>query len=102
MVRAAQVEPPSTLNPAVPPELDRICLQALARDRERRYASGDEMALELDEVVHQLKWGPERLASIMRELFPAGNASGAFAIIEPPTAATQVAPPSEDPLSRRR
>ena len=28
------------------------------------------MAAALDEVVHSLKWGPERLAAMQRELFP--------------------------------
>jgi serine/threonine-protein kinase len=98
-VIALPIDPPSRLNPQVPAELDRICLRALNRDRERRYSSGEELALELDELVHSLRWGPERLASIMRALFPAGNASGAFLIIEPPTAATQVAP-VDDPRRR--
>jgi tRNA A-37 threonylcarbamoyl transferase component Bud32 len=70
MVRDAKLEPPSLFNPEIPPELDRICLKALARDLDRRYARCDEMALELDQVVHQLTWGPERVAGLLRELFP--------------------------------
>ena len=38
MVRDARVEPPSLLNPEVPPELDAICLKALARDARRALA----------------------------------------------------------------
>jgi tRNA A-37 threonylcarbamoyl transferase component Bud32 len=70
MVREARIEPPSLLNPTVPPELDAICLKALAKDPADRWASCDEMAVALDEVVHGLKWGPERLAALQRELFP--------------------------------
>jgi serine/threonine protein kinase len=70
MVREAKAEPPSLLNPLVPEELDRICMKALARRVEDRYPTCDDMAMELDEVLHQLKWGPERLAATMRELFP--------------------------------
>ncbi len=70
MVRETKVEPPSRTNPAVPPELDRICLRALARRPEDRYPSCDELASDLDQVAHQLSWGPDRLKSTLRELFP--------------------------------
>ena len=70
MVRDARVEPPSLFNSEVSPELDAICLKALARDPDQRWQSCDAMAVALDEVVHQLKWGSERLAGMLRELFP--------------------------------
>lgn len=70
-VRATQVPRPSTINPAVPPGLDEICAKALARDPQDRYASGGELAVALDEIVHTAKWGPERLAAMMRGAFPA-------------------------------
>jgi serine/threonine protein kinase len=70
MVRDAKVDPPSLHNPAVPRELDDICLKALARLPDDRWRGCDEMAVALDEVVHSLKWGPERLAAMQRELFP--------------------------------
>ncbi len=70
MVREAKVDPPSRLNGDVPPELDRICLKALARMPNDRYRNCDELAQELDQVVHALRWNPERAAAFMRELFP--------------------------------
>jgi hypothetical protein len=70
MVRDAKVDRPSLINPAVPRELDDICLKALARVPDDRWRGCDEMAVALDEVVHALKWGPERLAAMQRELFP--------------------------------
>ena len=73
MVREGRIEPPSALNDQVPPELDRICLKALARDRDARYAGCHEMAADLDEVVHHLKWSPEKMAELMRELFAADD-----------------------------
>ena len=45
-------------------------MKALARVPDERWRGCDEMAVALDEVVHALKWGPERLASMQRELFP--------------------------------
>jgi hypothetical protein len=69
-VREAKVAPPSHFNPEVPHELDRICMRALAREPDDRYRSGEEMAAELDQVVHELKWGADRVAVTLRELFP--------------------------------
>jgi serine/threonine protein kinase len=64
------VPTPSTINPAVPPELDRICLRALTDDRELRYPSCEEMAVELSHVAHQLAWGPEQVGALLQRLLP--------------------------------
>jgi predicted Ser/Thr protein kinase len=42
--------PPSTLSPGVPPELDRIVRTALEKNRNKRYASAQEMRQELDQL----------------------------------------------------
>src|SRR4051812_22233079 len=47
MVREANIQPPSTFNPQVPPELDRVCMKALARSLDDRFQRCDEMAFEL-------------------------------------------------------
>lgn len=70
LVREAKVGPPSERNPEIPPELDRVCLKALAKNPNERYQTCDQMARELDEVVHHLKWGPERLADFLAMIFP--------------------------------
>jgi serine/threonine protein kinase len=64
------VLPPSALNPAVPEELDRVCLRALEVDRERRYATCEELADELDQVAHKLAWGPQQVAKLLAALIP--------------------------------
>src|SRR5438094_605980 len=46
--------PPSTLNPAVPKELDRIALKSLAKKPEARYQTADEMIAELESVQGNL------------------------------------------------
>jgi len=70
MVREAAIEAPSSLNPAVIPELDRVVLKALAKDANDRYANCDDMAMDLDAVLHELKWGPERVRNCLHDLFP--------------------------------
>jgi serine/threonine protein kinase len=42
-VRKAEIPPPSTLNPEVSPELDKIVLKALARDVDERFQRGNDM-----------------------------------------------------------
>jgi serine/threonine-protein kinase len=85
MVREANVQPPSFLNPEVPHELDRVCLRALARNPNDRFATCGEMARALDEVVHREKWAADRLAALMRELFP-GSTLQSVPPLMPPVA----------------
>jgi serine/threonine protein kinase len=71
------VEPPSRLNPAVPPALDAICLRALATDPGRRFSSGRDLAAALDTVLFDLKWGAAELGVLMRTLFDSEAAAAA-------------------------
>jgi serine/threonine-protein kinase len=67
-VRAAEVEPPSRRNGAVPPELDRLVLKALARDPAERPASAASMAEALRPFAAGS--GEEELSRWLCELFP--------------------------------
>lgn len=49
-----EVVPPSTINPAVPPELDRVVLRALAREPGRRQSNADVLSEELDDILRAL------------------------------------------------
>jgi serine/threonine protein kinase len=66
-VRTSVVGPPSSYEPSIPVELDRIVLRALERDRERRYQSAEEMRFELSRVARKQGWRTDR-AAILREL----------------------------------
>jgi len=46
-----QIPRPSSINPAVPPELDAIILRGLSRDPNARFRDAREMALELEEHI---------------------------------------------------
>lgn len=48
MIRDPQVELPSALNPAVPPEVDQIVMRSLAGDRDERYLWASDLADALD------------------------------------------------------
>ncbi len=50
-VLEGNVPPPSSVNPAVSPELDALVLRGLSRDRDKRFPSAREMAIELEKLV---------------------------------------------------
>ncbi len=52
-VTAGQIEPPSQLLSTLPPELERICMTALALRREDRYATAAQFAAELETFVRE-------------------------------------------------
>jgi Protein kinase domain len=68
-VTEMEVPAPSSLRPDVPPELDRIVARALARDPAERYATGQEMADDLDRLLATLRYQPRALPDLLEELF---------------------------------
>jgi eukaryotic-like serine/threonine-protein kinase len=44
--------PPSRINHAIPPEVDRVILRALDKDPRRRYQTPDELAQAYDQAIH--------------------------------------------------
>jgi len=66
----APIPPLQSVNPAVPEELGAILSRALNRDPQRRYADGNEMARELERLLHRLAPGYSRddLADLVREM----------------------------------
>jgi serine/threonine-protein kinase len=67
------VEPPSAANPAVPPELDRVVLRALAREPEDRFPWASELRDALRPFARGLGRAPRRsLAHLMAGWFPEG------------------------------
>ena len=64
---------PSEVRPDVPPELERIVLRALARNPDDRYATAEQLVVDLDELAreHKLKQSSNALATTMNQLFAA-------------------------------
>jgi len=62
---------PSEVNPDVPPALDEVCMKALARPLEERYATGRQLARALDDAATEAKMiaSNHALADAMAELF---------------------------------
>jgi len=69
-VREASFVKPSSLNPAVPIELEAVVTRALQKDPNDRYQDASEMLLDLDTYLRRRPAvGPTSLASFMKQLF---------------------------------
>lgn len=68
---ATHVKAPSNYNSDVPKELDMIVLQALAKQKEKRFQSADEMARALHKFVYQFnpEFMPSALSDYAKNLF---------------------------------
>ena len=71
-VRAASVEPPSSLNDKVPWPLDNITLKALARDRDKRYQTAQAIEQDLTAFLDGLDptFDQAAMSGFMIETFP--------------------------------
>jgi serine/threonine-protein kinase len=63
------VTPPSAKRPAVPPALDAIVARALERDRERRYATAQHMAEDLERYLQDSPCHSQALPRLLQDLF---------------------------------
>ncbi|MBA2662886.1 MAG: serine/threonine protein kinase [Bradymonadaceae bacterium] len=71
MVRDPKVDPPSTVNPQIPAEVDRIVMKSLAGERDDRFTWASELADELDNFLNSIDppFGPANLGSWMEQAF---------------------------------
>jgi serine/threonine-protein kinase len=71
MITEGHVPPPSKMNPDVPPEVDEICLKALCKEPERRFATALEMSTALDEylVTAGIASSVVQISEYMEEVF---------------------------------
>jgi serine/threonine-protein kinase len=72
MVLESVVPRPSTVNPDVTPEVDKIVMRALERDREARYLTAGEMAEDLEKVLFEMRASPHEPRKLLISLFPQG------------------------------
>jgi serine/threonine-protein kinase len=66
LVRACKIDPPSASRPEIPPELDRITMKALARDRSERYQTASALASDLGRLQEHMRWDEERTAAFLK------------------------------------
>ena len=73
MVRKAEIQPPSEVNPDLPKAIDRIVLKSLARDPDERYSGAGELLDDLEQFASQSDnvCTSRQLARWMKEVFAA-------------------------------
>lgn len=69
-VRKCEVNPPSSINRRITPELDALVMKALAREREDRYQTGEAFAEDLEKLLEPYRFNPQELSDLMKRLFP--------------------------------
>lgn len=72
MVLNTKINPPSSVMSDYPPELERIVMRALQRNREDRYQTAHEMHLDLEAFIATLEQPvlPSTVGEFMRQIFP--------------------------------
>jgi len=87
---SATPQPPSALNPALPPSLDGVVLRALAKDPVERYADADELIQALEVELAAIASGePRAVPAPTRATAADGYAA---AVAPPPTGSLLLAP----------
>lgn len=85
---------PSTKRHDLPPELDRICLRALARNRDERYSTMQELIHDIDDVArhHGIVANSRTLSRLLDDIFPESRPTEAIAAQPHPALAAASAP----------
>ena len=70
MARKADIAPPSTLRPGIPPQLERIVMHALAKVPGERYQSAGDLATDLERFLHAYSpvFTAAKLSSVLRNV----------------------------------
>ncbi|AUX47233.1 serine/threonine protein kinase [Sorangium cellulosum] len=92
----APVEPPRTLTPAIPEDVERIVLRALAKPRDERFASMAELRRAIEQAATRLATADE-LAALMQKLLGPRGARRRAAIQEAMQIARESSSHADDP-----
>jgi len=70
MVRKANIAPPSTLRKGIPPQLERIVMHALEKDKRNRYQTAADFATDLERFLHTYSpvFTASKVAQIIRRV----------------------------------
>ena len=94
-------EPPSTLRPEVPHELDAVVMRALAKDPDQRYRSAEEMDADLARVARGVAVSPRTEEAMTQVLAGAGIAAAATTVRRRAPSRRRPPPPPPPPCPHR-
>ena len=86
-VREARVVPPSSVVEGISPEMERICLRALARQPDDRYSSAVEMQADLEALCFEAGYGRLQLRQWIKDALP-GEDNRSRGLLAGPTTIT--------------
>jgi TonB family protein len=102
-VRSPKIATPREVDPAIPPEVERVVLKALKENRDERYQTAAEMATDINAILQSLRPSPAagELGAFLSDLVGRGRSSAGPAPLPARPAATaqppQPAPPPPKP-----
>ncbi|MFO0682738.1 MAG: protein kinase [Sandaracinus sp.] len=88
----ARVQSTRALDPAIPEDLDRVVMRALAKDRDQRYRTAQELHDDLEEAAYACNAmiGAPAVSAYMRALFPEAEVSGSVRRRDPRAATAEI------------
>src|SRR5205823_12577193 len=101
-IRAEDPQPPELVRNDFPPELSRIVMKCLVKDRARRYQQATEIQRDLEAFMRSAyPTDAQELSSYITQLFASDGASGEkrAAPPAPPPPASQTPPPTPSTAS---
>jgi TonB family protein len=102
-VRTPRLIPPRELDPAIPPEVERVVMRALKEKREERYQSAAELAADLGTMLQVIRPTPgaTELGAFLTDLVGRERAVGSASVPAPRPAITPPPRPAPPPLPPR-
>ncbi len=88
----ARIQSTRALDPAIPEDLDRVVMRALAKDRDARYRTAQELHDDLEEAAYACNAmiGAPAVSAYMRALFPEAEVSGSVRRRDPRAATAEI------------
>jgi TonB family protein len=100
-VRSPRIATPREVDPAIPPEVERVVLKALKENREERYQTAAEMATDLNGILQSVRPAPAaaELGAFLSDMLGRGRPSSAPASLpsRPAVTAQPQPPPPHQP-----
>ncbi|HPC82694.1 MAG TPA: TonB family protein [Thermoanaerobaculaceae bacterium] len=100
-VRSPRITPPRDIDPAIPPEVERVVMKALKENREERYQTAGELAADLNNILQSIRPAPgaSELGAFLAELQGRERATTGVVAPAPRPAAVPQPPPPAPPAA---